>query len=419
MYQLIKGKKAAQLSIMLVILLSYYLAHGQNSQDYSNQRSQAGTQQPESWRLYPFTLQINPHGGLLMPLPLLTIPDKKVEPKMLTAWGAGLDFSLLYDKRSIFQHFDCYPRLGLNFNYLKLRNEGNIYEGLFYVEPNYNHSTGWEILPRFGVGAAYIRIPGHHPTSEEVTDVDNFREEIGLDLAFSWGVRYRLTPQWHLYGALGFNHLPSFEDTTNTQGIDKSLTMYHLHLGSSYTFNPSRRDYVRPEGPKKSRIDVGLLHSWTKLDNSAFNNLVASKVPNAPIDVNDPEQLYYIIGLHAQGSLQIANSHAIIVGTECIQNAAAEKDSAKKLKKSGLQIGTHIGHEYLWGRVTFGQALGYYLVNYTIFPPPFGMAYSQLTLNYHITELWFIGTGLKIAIWPELTKWVKYDYLDIRIGCSF
>jgi hypothetical protein len=417
----IKGKKViAQLCVMLAILMSCYVAHAQS---YSNRKNNPANQQ-KGWRAYPVALQINPgHLGFLMPITLLTLPEEKPVPKMLGFWGSSIDLSILYVNRSLWQHFDCYPRLGVSINYHRLRNQGNIIGGVVYLEPNYNHSTGWEFLSRLGIGIAYAKIPGNHPYTpdedEEMPQVDDFMQGPSLDLALGFGIRYRLTPKWHIHTGLDLDYLWAFDQEVKDDkpAQRKILTLYNLSLGTSYTFNPSPHNYARAEGPNKSRIDVAILNAFKK-DPSPKPNKTLSDNPASDNPASEDDKLYYIGGLYTQGSLQIANNHALTLASEWIKNGLSKKNLANKLKQTDLQVGVLGGHEFLWGKITFGQAFGGYLLNNDI-DAPLGIFYTRLTLNYHITSFLFVGTSLKTVVFPDPNTYLKFDYIDFRIGYSF
>jgi hypothetical protein len=420
MYKYIKGKKIiAQLCIMLAIVISCEVAHAQS---YNNRKSNPANQQG-GWRSYPITLQINPgHTGLLMPLSLLNLPEEKPASKTLGFWGSSMDVSILYVNRTLWKYFDCYPRLGLSIDYHRLRNQGNIIGGVVYLEPNYNHSIGWEFLPRLGIGIAYAQIPGNHPYTpeedEEMPEVEPFMESPSLDLALGFGIRYRLTPQWHIHTGLGLDYLWALtqEQEGDKPTQRKILTMYNLSLGGSYTFKPSPHNYARAQIPKKSRIDVAILNTFKKAQTPK-----SGKTKSEHSDANtasEDDKLYYVGGLYTQGSLRIANNHALTLATEWIKNGAVKKYIENKLRDTDLQVGALLGHEFLWGKLTFGQAAGAYFLN-DVIEPPFGSVYTRLTLNYHITSFLFVGTSLKTAILPDPNTYLKFDYIDFRIGYSF
>jgi len=419
MYKAISDKRLLiRLCITLVFLISFDKAHAHYLAN-NNQAMLTAASQQQEWRLYPLTIQINTvNQGLLLPVSLVDLVSQKIEKKHLWFWGASVDISILYVKNSIWQYFNAYPRLGLSGTYYRLSNSGLIASGKIYLEPNYNHSAYWEFLPRLGIGLASINVPGHHPKIETKANenkpipyVDKFRQGISLDLALDFLIKYRITPKWHIHGVIELDYLPAFYN--QGKAPKKHIALCNASLGTSYTFNPSPYNYPRPQRLRKSRIDVGILHSFRKAQSLPRPQKNAKHTTKVPKD-----EYYYIGGLHLQGALQIARNHALTLASEWVQDWAAKQESKERAKKDFLQVGFLAGHEFLWGKFTFGQAVGVYALNDMI-APPIGSFYTRLTLHYYINRVLFMGASLKTAIMPALDKVAEFNYIDFRIGYTF
>ncbi|MHB9147554.1 MAG: hypothetical protein ACYC2U_03925, partial [Candidatus Amoebophilus sp.] len=148
-------------------------------------------------------------------------------------------------------------------------------------------------------------------------------------------------------------------------------------------------------------------------------------------DKND-NKFYYIGGLHVQWSIQLLDNHAFVIASEWIKNLALKKELEQSVRKNDLQASIMFGHEFLWGKLIFGQYAGINLLNNA--PPDasrrFGnlpnLLYARLGLNYKITEYIHIGTNLKISLFPSSpekrplsVKYTQMEYLDFRITYSF
>lgn len=452
----IRLKKFIRLFVFLILCINYQAVTALNSKATFFKQS---NKQDEPWYVHPLSIQGTSHIGTVLRVPLLDVALNKNSSKFLMTVGERIDVGLLYPKKWIWKWFDCYPRLGLmiKYNYITANNieeKGHIVGSVLYLEPNYNHLDGWEILPRFGVGIAYIKMPGAFssvkPTkadddedySDLLANVDPFREGASLNLTFDLLVKYRLTPRWHLYLSLGADYLPelSFSKTSEENTVtdpaknNKTIELYTASLGCSYTFNPSIYNPDRILDPKKAtRIDISFLNSFRKPEFS--NN---EKTPNnnqgPNTQSNDTDTKYhYIGGLHAQWSMRIFNNQAIVLGTEWIKDYALKKEIEKSIKKSNLQASFLIGHEFLWGKLIFGQYIGIYALNnrLPLFPNDpaknfSNKAYLRLGLNYKITDYLHVGTSLKIGIYPHsrvskpvVTDITRIEYLDFRIGYNF
>lgn len=410
------------------------------------------------WSVYPVSLQIAPHLGIIPPLRLLDVANNN-EPssRMLVALGGRADISLLYARRWLWEHFDCYPKVGLLLKYDYITNNnvaerGHVLGGALYLEPNYNHLDGWEVLPRAGVGISYLNIPGGFsslnpippdPANEEekaepysAADVDAFRQEIDLNLIFDILVKYRLTPRWHLHFSLGLDYFPAlFTDLDNTNVAarsKKAIEIYTASLGCSYTFNPTQYNPIRAHRRPKNLVDIALLNSFRK---AYLTNNMNAGGDQQQSNINKSDQYYYLGGLHVQWSYQLVGNHALVFGSEWIKDWALKKELEKKFKRDNLQISFMLGHEFLWGKLQFGQYLGVYVLNNTplenykqfLFNDLF---YARFGLNYRITEYLYVGTNLKVSLLPtnkdigkgqqlRPLEYTGLDYLDCRIGFSF
>ena len=414
MHKAIRGRKIfAQLYLSLGLLASFHSAHAQTVEENSNELARQ-YKQGEEWSLYPFTIQVNPyHRGFTMPLSLLELPDAEKQKRGLGIMGRSADISLLYVRQSMWKHFDCYPRLGLAINFSRLANKGQILGGLLYIEPNYNHLAGWEIVPRLGIGAAYVKVPGNYPDTKEKKDEDQevpevaaFRQGPSLELALGLFLKFNLTPKWHLYTGVSLDYLPYLnKKEPDEKEDDKDLTIYTASVGASYTFNPSPYyNHPRPQGPRKSRIDIAILQSFRKID---------------PDLMKEDNKYYYVGGLHGQWSFQVGRNHALTLATEWIKDRATKKECSEKIRQDDLKASLLAGHEFLWGKLIFGQQLGVYAVNDSVEKPPFNLLYTRLGLNYRVTDSLFVGVSLKTAILPTLKDFTKINFIDFRIGYSF
>lgn len=399
-----------QLCLSIGLLASCYVARAQDVKD--NNAEPPRHDQAREWALYPLIIQISPYGGFAMPLALLDLNDMLYKYKLVGIWGVSADVSLLYVRRSIWKHFDCYPRVGLMINYGRPLNQGHILSGLFYLEPNYNYLTGWELLTRVGIGAAYVQVPENHrwtkkTEGEEIPEIDAFRQGPSLALAWALLLKFRFNAQWHLHGGVNFDYLPYLRKEEPDER-NRDLTILTALLGVSYTVNPSPHNYPRAQGPRKTSINVAMLHAFRKPD---------------PSLVADDNKYYYVGGLHGQWSCQLVNNHALTVGTEWVKDWAAKKELDERVKKEDLKVSFLIGHEFLWGKLTFGQQVGAYILN-DVITPPFGSFYTRLGLDYKLMSFLFIGVGLKTAILPTIEDWrnakfTKTAWIDFRIGYSW
>ncbi len=445
------SKLFLRISLCWILCLGHQISYAKdNPNDDVTQQAIYGNK--DFWSIYPLSVQLNPHSGITLPIRLQDVAKNELSTKILIALGVRADIGLLYARRWLWEHFDCYPKLGLLLKYDFITNnnvaeKGHVMGGVFYVEPNYNHLDGWEVLPRAGVGIAYLNIPGGFssvdktPENDEeedvepysAADVDPFRQEVDLNLIFDIMVKYRLTPNWHLHFSLGLDYFPALftntdDDTDALSRSKKAIEIYTASLGCSYTFNPSKYNPARTHRRPKNLVDLALLSSFRKAHPTGNNINAGGDQQHDSADKSD--KYYYLGGLHVQWSYQLVNNHALVFGSEWIKDWALKKELENKLKKDTLQVSFILGHEFLWGRLNFGQYVGFYALNNANAEnkQPFNeVAYARLGLNYRITDYLYVGTGLKVSILPNSKdvgkskplEYTRLDYLDFRIGFTF
>jgi hypothetical protein len=435
------------LVVLILFSISYQTLRAQTTaaKQYHNNYAQQ-----EAWRLHPISLQISPHLGRVMPLHLLDIAINKPNNTFLWAVGGRVDISILYPRKWFFEYFNCYPKVGLIIKYDYILNQnvdkkGRIVGGIIYLEPNYKLINGWEVSPRLGLGMAYINIPGTFSSTKQVkdeeddntdtSDIDPFRKEASLNLIFDLLLKYKITPHWQLHFSIGADFLPQFNnsdtnDNPDAARIKRSIQIYTTSLGCSYVFNPSEYNPTKKLGNRKSRIDLAYLSSFRKARDFSSQATPRDTQQNNADKPNN--KFHYIGGLHVQWSLQLLDNHAMVLATEWIKDFALKKELEGSVKKNNLQASVMAGHEFLWGKLIFGQYAGVYLLNDAPqdaskrFGNSDNQLYVRLGLTYKITNYLHIGTNLKISLLPASaekrplsTEYVRMEYLDFRVIYSF
>ena len=392
-------KLGIQLCLFLSLFASFYVAHTQTLEEDNDDHPQQ-YKQPEAWSLYPCMIQIAPRIGGTSFVPLLNLAENQRTYNILWVKGISFDIGLLYVNRSIWQHFNAYPRLGLMISYDRTDNKGQILRGLLYLEPHYHHATRWQFLPRLGIGTAHVKIPGTYnkSSSKHPPVVDAFRQGSGLALLCGFLFKYRVTSQWMLQGGINVVSLPYKKEG---EVDDRNLTIYSAPLGVIYTINPSYHKYLSQERTRRGQVNISWLNGWRK--------------PN----IDNDNQYYYVTGLRGQWSCQLVNNHALTVATEWVKDRAAKQELKNVYRDADLKISFLVGHEFLYGRVAFGQQLGIYALNDLIGLDHWTI-YTKLGLSYKFTNGLLIGTSLKAT--PSIKNKPKpfaTELIDLSIGYSF
>lgn len=394
--------------------------------------------QQDAWFTFPYTISIRPYLGLTQEIPqLLRRHDTEKEEQRLQIKGFNLDIGVLQIRDFIWKRFHCYPQLGLVFNYGRFENKGYLAGGHIYLAPQYDYLARWEINPSLGVGIVYVNIPGTNfkesnpkhkatVTSDDAPAENFYLQGFHLDLSLALAANIRLTPQWQLSPSIGFSYMPRMIGQVPNGGEQCPQDSMHLKtftasIGLGYTPNPSLEHYPSLRSNRESSIAIGMLAAPKKLATVSQVSLSASQ-PNQQEDSNSRGKYYYVGGIYGQWSLQLCNSHALTLATEFIHDGAAQQMLKHRIKSSPLKMSLLLGHEFRWGKFTFGQQLGFYLMN-SLFEEMGIPVYARLGVAYKLTDVLFVGTSLRVIVLPEENhfsiKSIKKDFIDFSIGYLF
>ncbi len=423
------------LLFLLGLLLSFYPAQGKTeTQNEAIEVKKTGRQ--DEWMTFPYTVQLSPYRSFTQYIPQKINLEGDIEQdQSLRIRGINADIGVYQIRRFFWKYFHCYPKLGLLVNYGRLENKGSTIGGLVYLAPQHDHQALCELVPRLGIGVAYVNVPGTNLTKEakgreekeKVYDKDQeediYRQGISLDLSLALACQVRCNPNWALSPSIGFNYMPYFtQKETEEVEEEKYLKIITAGLGFNYTPNPSYVRYSNPKGLKSNRVDIGFLSALKK--NKPFSQKQLTQQEGTKKQLKQKEEddssdkYYYVGGMYGHWSLWLGKNHAFTLATEWIKDWATKEVIKKMVKTDHLKIALLVGHEFLWGKLIFGQQLGFYLVNNAIQTD--GFCYTRLGLEYRITDFFFIGTSLKTALKiTEKDFSAETDFIDFRIGYEF
>ena len=309
-----------------------------------------------------------------------------------------MDIGVLQIRRHIWQYFHCYPKLGLEMNYGRLNNKGNLIGALVYVTPQYDYQASFELVPILGIGASYLGIPQtlaeeNHEEKDSSDEDKNkifYRKGFSLTLSCALCWRIKLTPKWQFNPRVAFNYISNLGKAKSKEagGKQKGLGLgtYTLGMGISYNPNPSHICYPNLKNTQRNRIDVGFLSSFKK---NAFTTAKEEerKKGKDQEERDNNEKYYYVGGIYGHWSLRLCKNHALTFSTEWIKDWAIKEAVKHLIKQDHLLISLLVGHEFLWNRLIFGQQLGFYLINNSIKEKQvFPFIYTRLGLSYRITD---------------------------------
>ena len=379
----------------------------------------------DDWVQFPYTIQFRPRLGAIYKNPQLpALEDSQNTKYWLGTKGVSLDVGILQIRRFLHRRFHVYPKLGIALNCSWLENKGSFTgEGVIYLEPQYSYQARWEMFPRLGVGIAYAHIPDklfinnlNDRAASPATSSAQDAEQGGIhwDLSFALVTRINLASQWQLSPSIGFSYLPPLV----AEEQSGSLTDFSASIVLGYTPNPSLISYPSQEHDKRSRINVGWLSTFKKFTSSA------QTLADQPKNVENEARSYYIGGPYGQWSLQVCNNHAVTLATEWIHDGVAEQILKTYAMSSAFKISILGGHEFRWGKLLFGQKLGFYIMNNEAsLSSGVWEFYTRLGLDYKLTDFLAVGTSLKtkvhISSKQENFITLATDFLDFRVSYIF
>lgn len=414
-------------SLLLTIFsLHIHPAQAQNeaAQDLYTGKKEFITSDQEHFIDSPYTIQVSPYLGFTEKIPQLLKPnDITRKEQYLRIVGVSMDVGVLQIRKFLYKQFHCYPKLGLAVDCGWLENNGSLMGCLVYLEPQYDYLARWEVFPRLSIGPVYVSIPRNNfknltPAEQEAEKnnssgarEDFYQQGWQLNLGLALTATIRINPYWHLNPRIGFAYLADLGKKA-PPSKDKDLKAIMSSIALSYTPCPNRACYyATSEKAKKSRVDISWLSSFKKPESlSLFNQ-------QGP--VIGKNKYGYIGGVYSQWSLQLIGSHAVTLGMEWIWDGAAEQLLKDTVISSPLKVSLLSGHEFRWGKLLFGQQIGYYLMNNCLFHPLLRF-YVRLGIDYKLTNFLCIGTSLRAGVVPYINKIdLKTDFIDFRIGYSF
>jgi len=433
-------KKALTIFSTILLVYSYTAQAWSTTADHSNTglESRRNSKQ-DDWIQFPYTVQVSPYIGATQKIPGLLAPDDTQKTRQhLGEKGVGIDIGVLQLRRSIYEYFHFYPKLGIAFNCSWLENKGSFLGGSIYLEPQYNHLAKWEIFPRLSLGIIYANIPSTNfkdlPANEgddstTLPDTgyaqDFYRQGLHWDLSLALVTKINITPYWQLSPSIGLSYLSPFgkEHKEHQKALeDTSLNSYILSVALGYTPNPSLISYSSEKHDKSSRISIGWLSAFKEFNSSALG-IHAHELSDHPMEGDG--KYYYVGGIYGQWSVPVHGNHALTLATEWIMDGVTEQARKDMINSSSLKISFLGGHEFRWGKILFGQQLGFYVMNSDGIQASLEEIYfyTRLGLDYKITNFLTLGTSLKtnVLLTRKQENFIQMDtdFIDFRISYSF
>jgi hypothetical protein len=304
--------------------------------------------------------------------------------------GLVLEYSKLKFDSSSFNLARCYPKTGFSLIYFNYDNKtlGHSVTGSYFLEPSFMLSKKLFFAPRGAVGLSFLTNP-YHPINNPNNNSYSLPVSVFLQLGLS--VNYKISKQLHTNFSVNYMHISN----GGIKDPNKGINWPTASLGINYQLNDTefkKQNYSRAKPIKKfGRFDAGVYSS-------------------SKIVAKGDKQRYFVPGVYAGYFKQLNNLHSVGI----VSDFHLDYSLAEKQKRAGEPLHFHfasfaLGHEFLMGKFTFWQHVGYY---YLKPGERFINWYHRWGLNYNLTKNIAIGGSVKAHLHVA-------HFADLRLSYSF
>lgn len=293
-----------------------------------------------------------------------------------TPWGLSIEWSKLKATEKAWNNCNCYAQSGLSFNYYNYGNPdelGSSYNLIYFAEPYLNFGKKLYYSFRAGIGITFL---------DQVYDAETnprntfYSSPISFLLQASLNVNYKLDQKFTVNLSGNYNHISN----GGMKQPNKGMNFPTASIGLSY--HPTLAPL---EKRNKNMINKSKLLYYIRL----FGTL--PEVEGNAIDENNRKLL---IGLTGGALYHLTQTNAVNAGIEFISNGAYKAEAEQQnLDYDHHEINFMVGHNFVFGRITFNQQIGVYL--YRPFPSTSKDVFQRYELLYQIGDKFQVGTSLK------------------------
>jgi len=290
----------------------------------------------------------------------------------------------LIDEQS-WQQNACYFNSGMGVNYFNYNNAllGQSMAMFYVFEPQLKLGKKFKFIGNANLGLTFLS----NPYNKDNNATNSYYSlPVSAYLGFGGGFEYPLNKNLQLCMLAKFIHISN----GGTQEPNKGINMASLNVRLSYNPIDNHLEKFTKKPQKlflKKRLDVGLYAS------------------NKNIVVTEPTRCF-IFGALVNYSKQLSSINALSGGIEIIADQVTKARLLRdQLDKSSMRLGLLIGHEFLFGKFSVNQQLGYYLYNDTKY---FNNLYQRIGVSYYTPA--HISIGFSV-----LTHTSIPNFTDLRL----
>lgn len=285
--------------------------------------------------------------------------------------------------------FNGFPTQGFSLGYTDFNNAilGRGIWANYFISPSIRLTDWWNTAFNFNIGAAYLSNP-----NDAVSNPNNqsYSTYLSAYLAVGFETNFAISDKVHLNLGVSYRH-------TSNGGIklpNKGINWTTANIG--VTYNTDKPVDTRSLKKRFNAAKPVLKNFWELSVFGAVRNLN-----------NESTTRFGIVGFQVQHNWQTAKTHAFNLGTEFfIDNSLSEQIAIENNKSSlGLRQGLLFGHQFLWGKVNFGQQIGLHLIN----PEnKYSTLYHRWTITHKITK--HLSAGVSLLAHLQVA-----NFTDIRL----
>ncbi len=308
-------------------------------------------------------------------------------------WGVQIEWSKLMTRKRSWDNCNCYAQTGLSFNYFNYGNPdqlGNSYNLIYFAEPLLSYKKRVFYSLRAGAGVTFL-----DQVYDEESNPENtfYSAPLSFLLLLNFNINYRISPHYTASVTAHYNHISN----GGMRQPNKGMNFPTFGLGLTYSPEP-----ITLEERARQNQRRGTLQGYARL----FGTL-----PGVDATEEFPEERKLLLGLSGGGLWYFSNFNALNLGVELVRDGSFKE----KAERAGEDydhhiIGLMLGHNFVFGRFTFNQQIGYYA--YRPFPSTSKDFYQRYELLYLIGKRYQIGTSLK-------AHGHVAENLDVRLGILF
>ena len=297
-------------------------------------------------------------------------------------FGVEFEISRLLLNDNIRENLGTFVKWGVGLNYVNFNHHdlGYSISGIGYIEPFIKTQNQWRYSLKIGGGLAYMSNP-----FDEVKNPQNltYSTRLAFPLYAGASVYYFFTKQLAIKASASFQHISNGGIKQPNLGINYPVIGIGMELtNNSYSIPPRRK---LNSYKKEKRLEMLLGYSL-KEDTTNTNDL-------------------NVVTLMVNRSWQISRINALTAAALVEYQQMPSKEEAIK----EWSLVPMFGHEFLFGRLRFGQQIGAYVIRGD-------QASNLLMQNYYLRYIFNsrILTGVNLKAHGRVA-----DYLSIQLGILF